>query len=128
MNLSAFFIWSKLSTTKRSVSVEFAEAVDIQISAANIPDSQKSIWNSEGDFGDFSITEGSRPEVHDPNEEIEITPLSKNSFSWKFSKPNDDKFISPSLSRHGESSSKAFGNLSSRRMRRRRGGLASISR
>ena len=80
-----------------SVSVDFAEAVDIQISAANIPDSEKSIWNSEGDFGDFSITEGSRSEVHDPNEEIEIAPLSKNSFSWKFSKPNDDKFISPSL-------------------------------
>ncbi len=80
-----------------SVSVEFAEAVDIQISAGNIPESQKSIWNSEGDFGDFSITEGSRPEVHDPNEEILFEPYSDHSFRWKFIKPDSDKFRMPSL-------------------------------
>ena len=80
-----------------SVSVEFAEAVDIQISAGNIADSQKLIWNSEGDFGDFSIVEGSLSQIHDPNKEILFEPNSGHSFRWKFIKPDSDKFRMPSL-------------------------------
>ena len=79
------------------VSVDFAEAVDIQISAANIPDSEKLIWNSEGDFGDFSIVEGSLSQIHDPNKEIFFEPNSGHSFRWKFIKPDSDKFRMPSL-------------------------------
>jgi hypothetical protein len=79
------------------VSVDFAEAVDIQISAGNIPDSQKLIWNSEGDFGDFSIDGGSLSQLHDPNKEILFEPDSDHSFRWKFFKPHSDKFRMPSL-------------------------------
>lgn len=79
------------------VSVEFAEAVDIQISAGHIPDSQKLIWNSEGDVGDFSIDGGSLSRIHDPNKEILFEPNSGHSFRWEFIKPHDDKFHMPSL-------------------------------
>jgi hypothetical protein len=75
-----------------SVSVEFADAVDIQISAAKIPESGGDIWNSEGDFGDFLIDGGTLSQIHDPNKEILFEPDSSHSFRWKFIKPHSDKF------------------------------------
>lgn len=80
-----------------SVSVDFLVAVDIQISAGNIPDSQKLIWNSEGDFGNFSTVGGSLFQLHDPNKEILFEADSGHSFRWEFLKPHSDKFRMPSL-------------------------------
>ena len=82
--------------TEGRVSVIFSEAVDIQISAANLPFDQSSIWNSDEDFGSFSAIEGSLSRFQDPNKEILIEPLSGASFDWKFSKPNTSELRTPS--------------------------------
>lgn len=75
----------------------FSEPVDLEISAANIPYSHNRPWNSDEDFGRFSIVGGELSKVVDPNQEITIEPLSETSFKWKFTNSDHDKYRTPSL-------------------------------
>ena len=78
------------------LALTFSEPVDLQISTANIPYNSHT-WNSDEDFGQISIIGGELSEVHDPNQEIMVEPLSDTSFKWAFTKPNDDKYRTPSM-------------------------------
>lgn len=80
--------------------VVFSEPVDLQISAANIPYSNTRPWNSDEDFGRFSIVGGELSKVEDPNQEIMVEPLSETSFKWAFTKPNHDKYRIPSQQKY----------------------------
>jgi len=75
----------------------FSEPVNLQISAANIPYGKGRTWNSDEDFGRFSIVGGELSKLDDPNQELIIEPLSETSFEWAFTKPNHDKYRTPSL-------------------------------
>lgn len=78
------------------LALTFNEPVDLKISTADIP-YNSAPWNSNEDFGKFTIVEGELSEVYDPNQEILIEPLSETSFKWTFTKPNDDKYRTPSM-------------------------------
>lgn len=78
----------------------FSGPVDLEISAANIPYSEGRPWNSDEDFGRFSIVGGELSKVNDPNQEILIEPLSETSFRWTFTKPDHDKYRTPSLQKY----------------------------
>jgi ferric-dicitrate binding protein FerR (iron transport regulator) len=79
------------------ISIVFSGAVDLTISPPNIPASDRLIWNSDEDFGTLTLSGGTQPQVHDPNQEIEIESVTQQSFRWKFRSPNESKFRTPAF-------------------------------